>query len=271
MRDPATQVAIKARFLSAKARFLSAFGIARSLMIYWRPGRQHGLKNLYRPFLSPGALAFDVGAHLGDRSAAFHALGARVVALEPQPLLTRWCRRMVGDGVTLLPLAAGAIPGHAELAVSPANLTVSTLADRWREQIGQQNPGFAHLCWNQRERVDVTTLDALIAEYGEPAFVKIDVEGFEAEVLAGLSRPIAALSVEFVSGALEVSHACVTRLSALGDYRYNIVVGEQRHFRWAGWKSDAQVHAWLAAGAEGLASGDIYACRADHPLLNASV
>ncbi|MCL7929836.1 FkbM family methyltransferase [Halomonas llamarensis] len=261
MRDTTRREAVK-------ARWLSAFGIARSLLIYWRPGRQRGLKNLYRPFLLPGTLAFDVGAHLGDRSAAFHSLGARVVALEPQPLLTRWCRRIVGNDVILLPLAAGATPGHAELAISPANLTVSTLADQWREQIGRHNAGFAHLHWAERERVNVTTLDALIAEYGEPAFIKIDVEGFEADVLAGLSQPVAALSVEFVSGALEVSHACVKRLSALGDYRYNIVAGEQRTFRWSGWKSDAEVHAWLAAGADRLASGDIYACRADHTLLN---
>ncbi|MDR5897969.1 FkbM family methyltransferase [Halomonas vilamensis] len=259
-----------AKHAALKARWLSTLGIARSLLIYWRPGRQRGLKKLYQPFLSPGALAFDIGAHLGDRSAAFHALGAHVVALEPHPLLARWCRRMIGDGVTLLPLAAGKTPGHAELAINPANLTVSTLADQWREQIGRHNAGFAHLSWGERERVDVTTLDALIAQYGEPAFIKIDVEGFEADVLAGLSLPVAALSVEFVSGALEVSHACVERLSTLGDYRYNIVVGEQRHFRWSGWKSEAEVHAWLTAGAEGLASGDIYACRTDHPLLSSS-
>lgn len=250
-----------------KQRYLNTIGIARSLIIYWRPGRQGGLKALYRPFLPPGSLAFDIGAHLGDRSAAFHALGARVVALEPQPLLARWCRRMVGRHITLLPLAAGATPGDAELAVSPANLTVSTLAAQWREQIGRHNAGFAHLDWAARERVAVTTLDALISEYGEPAFIKIDVEGFEADVLAGLSRPITALSVEFVAGALDVSHACVERLSLLGDYRYNIVAGEQRHFRWAHWKSAAEVHAWLQAGADGLASGDIYACRADHPLV----
>ncbi|MYL22473.1 FkbM family methyltransferase [Halomonas alkaliantarctica] len=253
-----------------KQRGLRTVGIARSLIIYWRPGRQSGLKALYRPFVPPGSLAFDIGAHLGDRSAAFHALGARVVALEPQPLLAHWCRRMLGRHITLLPLAAGAAPGYAELAVSPANLTVSTLADQWREQIGQHNPGFAHLDWAARERVAVTTLDALISEYGEPAFIKIDVEGFEADVLVGLSRAVAALSVEFVAGALDVSHACVERLSILGDYRYNCVAGEQRHFQWAQWKSAAEIHAWLKNGADGLASGDIYACRVDHALLKHS-
>ena len=64
-------------------------GLARSLVIYWRPGRQRGLRELYRPFLCAGDLAFDVGAHLGDRTAAFQKLGARVVALEPQPAARR--------------------------------------------------------------------------------------------------------------------------------------------------------------------------------------
>ena len=77
----------------ALQRLKSAGGLARSLFIYWRPGRQQGLQRLYRPFVQTGALAFDIGAHLGDRSAAFHALGARVVALEPQPTLAKWFKQ----------------------------------------------------------------------------------------------------------------------------------------------------------------------------------
>ena len=40
-------------------------------------------------FVRPGDLVFDVGAHVGDRIAAFRRLGARVVAVEPQPALVR--------------------------------------------------------------------------------------------------------------------------------------------------------------------------------------
>ncbi|MBE0489211.1 MAG: FkbM family methyltransferase [Halomonas sp.] len=247
--------------LFSPARLRQGIGIARSLLIYWRPGRQRALRRLYADFIGPGDLAFDVGAHLGDRTAAFQALGARVVALEPQPGLFRCLQRLVGGraGVTLLSQAAGAEPGEAELAVSEANPTVSTLALEWRDTIGARNPGFRDVRWESRQRVTVTTLDALIADYGTPRFCKIDVEGFEAEVLAGLSTPLEGLSVEFVAGALEVSRRCVIRLAELGDYRFNAIEGERREFLWPAWCTADATLAWLERGAGGLASGDLYA------------
>lgn len=248
----------------------SASGVARSLFIYWRPGRQRSLQRLYRPFIQPGTVAFDIGAHLGDRSAAFHALGAHVVAIEPQPALAKWFKRLVNQpGITLLPLAAGPQPGFADIAISVGNPTLSTLATEWRSQVSTRNPGFRQIAWEEKLRVEVTTLDQLIATYGEPSFIKIDVEGFEAEVLMGLTRPVAALSVEFVAGVLEVSHACMEQLARLGDYRFNAIAGEQRKFRWETWQSPEAITQWLNSGADGLASGDLYACRSDHPLLNA--
>jgi FkbM family methyltransferase len=242
-------------------------GVARSLVIYWRPGRQRGLKRLYAGFVGPGDLAFDVGAHLGDRSAAFVALGARVVALEPQPHLYRWLTRLLGRHrqVTLLPCAAGARVGEATLAMSRATPTVSTLAVGWRESIGRHNPGFRSVRWEEEIRVPVTTLDTLIVEHGLPRFCKIDVEGFEEEVLAGLSHQVEAVSVEFVAGSLEVAKRCIARMSALGDYRFNAIAGERRRFLWPEWRSADSATRWLSEGASDLASGDLYARLATAP------
>lgn len=242
-------------------RLRGGLGLLRSLVVYWRPGRQRGLRALYAPFVKPGDVVFDVGAHVGDRTAAFSALGARVVALEPQTGPARWLERLVGrrPGVEIRRCAVGAEEGRARLAVSSAHPTVSTLAHRWRERIPRANPTFSGVRWERSVEVPVTTLDALIGEYGVPAFCKVDVEGFEARVLAGLSTPVPALSVEFVAGGLEVTRACIRRLEALGDYRYNVIPGEGRRFLRSDWAPPGEMLAWLDAGAGGASSGDLYA------------
>ena len=236
-------------------------GLFRSLVVYWRPGRQRALKRLYRPLVGTGDLVFDVGAHLGDRTAAFAALGARVVALEPQPAVRRWLERIVGlsERVTVSGEAVGRTVGTARLAVSKRTPTLSTLADDWRAKMPEANPTFRNVRWEETVEVPVTTLDALIERYGVPRFCKIDVEGYEAEVLAGLSEPVPGLSVEFVSGGLEVAVACVRRLEALGSYEFNAIRGERRTFLFDGWQTGESMARWLRDGAGGASSGDVYA------------
>ena len=236
-------------------------GLARSLFIYWRPGRQRGLRRLYRPFVGPDDLVFDVGAHLGDRTAAFLALGARVVALEPQPAVRRWLERLVGGNprVIVRAEAIGRAAGTARLALSRRTPTVSTLADRWTGALPGGSPVFEGVRWEETIEVPVITLDELIDRYGAPRFCKIDVEGYEAEALAGLTRPVPALSVEFVSGAADVALACVWRLDRLASYEFNAILREERSFVSDDWWTPDRIAAWLSDGADGAPSGDVYA------------
>lgn len=238
-------------------------GLARSLWMYRRPGRQRGLRRLYAPFISAGDLVFDIGAHVGDRSLAFHSLGARVVAVEPQPMLAAWLRRNLGNRprIELVEQAVGAEPGVGLLQVSRATPTVSSMNTRWTREIGNRNPGFASVRWDRQVEVPVTTLDAMIEHYGCPRFCKIDVEGHEAEVLAGLGQALPALSIEFVAGALDVAAACVDRLEQLGEYHFNAVVGEKRAYHWPDWQPATATRTWLTQGADHIASGDLYARR----------
>jgi FkbM family methyltransferase len=242
-------------------------GLLRSLVAYWRPGRQRGLRRLYAPFVQEGDLVFDIGAHLGDRSVAFAALGARVVALEPQPKIARWLHRFVGrhERIQVREEAVGARSGVETMAISRRAPTVSTLSRSWREGVARNHPGFGAVRWERTIDVSVVTLDGLIESHGVPAFCKIDVEGYEAEVLAGLSRPVPALSVEFVAGQLDAAAACVRRLAELADYRFNVVLGERRDFELERWTDADGMLAWLAGGAAGASSGDVYARVADLP------
>ena len=180
-------------------------GLARSVAIYHLiPRRQRRLRSLYSQWLEPGDLVFDIGAHVGNRTRAFAALGCRVVAVEPQPHVAALLRTLAGriPDVTVVEAAVADRPGRVRLAVSDRTPTVSTITDAWREARGQE-AGFAGVEWNRTVEVEATTLDALIAAYGEPAFVKLDVEGGEAAALHGLTVPVKGVSFEYLGGALD--------------------------------------------------------------------
>jgi hypothetical protein len=140
----------------------------------------------------------------------------------------------------------------------------------WRDARSRE-PGFGGVEWNRRVRVRTVTADDLIARYGEPAFVKIDVEGGEPAVLDGLSRPVRALSFEYLPGAIDEVRTCAERLAALSGahagYEFNWSVGESYVLASEPWLDANGLVAALGALDAGARSGDVYArlkniCRA---------
>jgi len=236
-------------------------GIVRSLRIYYGD-RQHGpaMDRLYGQFVRPGDLVFDIGAHVGDRVAAFRRLGARVVAVEPQPALVKTLRLLYrrDPKVTIEAAAVGSQPGFIGLSVNIDNPTVSTVSTDFIAAAANA-PGWEGQTWPKRLRVPITTIDALISRHGMPAFIKIDVEGFEAEVLAGLGQPVQALSFEFTLIQRDIARACVKRCSALGYARFNAILGESQTFEHSDWIDANAIARWLAELPPTANSGDVYA------------
>ncbi len=218
------------------------------------------MKRLYGTFLEPGSLAFDIGAHVGNRVRCWRALGARVVAVEPQRDFARLLEKLYGGDpdVTLVRAAVGASPGTATLHVSERTPTVSTVSTAWMRRVGASR-GFRGVRWQRTEAVDVCTLEQLIARCGVPAFIKIDVEGHEREVLASLVTRVPVLSFEYLPAARETALACVERMQALGDYRFNWSRGERHRLESPRWRDADEVRGFLAGLGPDDDSGDVYA------------
>jgi FkbM family methyltransferase len=220
-------------------------GLLRSIAIYYgNPFKLWHMRRFYAQFIRPGDLCFDIGAHVGNRLWAWRALGAQVVGVEPQPLCMALLRRWYGrrEGVTLVEEAVGATPCTATLWISERNPTVTTLSQPWINAV-QQVASFATVQWETQVTVNVTTLDDLILRYGEPVFCKIDVEGYELEVLQ------------------EAASACIKRLRLLDDYEFNWSVGEQHRWQATQWVDGDAISAFIAELPATANSGDIYARR----------
>lgn len=238
-----------------------AWGIGRSLAIYHLiPFRQRRLRQLYSRFVRPGDLAFDVGAHVGNRTRALARLGCHVVAVEPHPDCARLLRIVFARSarVTVLEAAMAGACGRKSLAVSEGAPTLSSIAHGWREMV-EREPGFNRVHWSRSVEVDVTTIDRLIMQFGVPALIKIDVEGSEPQVLDGLSQAVPVLSFEYLPGFLELVERSTARLNALGRYLFNWSPGESYRLVEQKWLSASDLMKTLRTKRAQSASGDVYA------------
>jgi FkbM family methyltransferase len=168
----------------------------------------------------------DVGANIGFLSLVYRQLApeADVIAVEPSPMQLRYLRANVeGHNVTVAGVALGAVPGSAILFEDSLTGQNSSLVD-----------GFKVLAMNAKRAgvrastaevaVPVTTLDALLIDCQQPvAFIKIDVEGFECEVLAGAA---VTLAQEHPILQVEVQRRITDTLQTLRSLGYRILAAD---------------------------------------------
>jgi len=153
--------------------------------------------------LRSGDVIFDIGANHGAKTDVFLRLGARVVAVEPdesnQAILRQRFHeyRLVRKAVTIVKKAVSDRSAVETMWIDAPGSAKNTLSRKWVDTLRDDASRFGQQLEFAREKtVETTTLDQLIAEYGAPYFVKIDVEGFEPQVIRGLKRAVPFVSFE---------------------------------------------------------------------------
>jgi len=166
--------------------------------------RQHKKEvALYKAFLGPCDLIFDIGAYDGHKTAAFLELSKTVVSCEPDPANFKLLKTRFRNRKKRVKLQEVALSDHVEektFFVHQRGSAFNTLNPGWKEILEKDDL----TRWNEKIsflpenniRVRTTTLDLLIGQYGAPDFIKIDVEGYEQEVFGGLSQKVPCVSFE---------------------------------------------------------------------------
>lgn len=150
-----------------------------------------------------GDLIFDVGANEGYKTGIFLKLGAKVVSVEPDEtsqkiLKQRFLKyRLRRKPLVIVPKAVSDRNSIDRMWVDTPGSAKNTLSQKWAETLRSDGTRFGEqLSFGQWKEVETVSMNDLIAEYGSPFFVKIDVEGYERSVLQGLQKPVPYLSFE---------------------------------------------------------------------------
>src|SRR5581483_10937926 len=82
---------------------------------------------------------------------------------------------------------------------------ISTLSKDYTRNSRFVNQGYK---WKDTYQVKCKTLDQMIQKYGLPDYCKIDVEGFEYQVISGLNQKIPLLYFECNIDQLDITVRC---------------------------------------------------------------
>ncbi len=137
-------------------------------------------------------------------------------------------KKFHSDKVIIENIGLGKEPGSLEYFKADEDV-LTTFSKTYIDKV--KNDRYNTIVWQKSNKVKIDTLHNLVQKYGLPAFCKIDVEGFEFEVLRGMNQPILFISFEYnVPELSEELDNCIKELMRKGQYNFNYCQGETMTF-----------------------------------------
>jgi len=184
-------------------------------------------------------LIFDIGANRGVKAGIFLKLGARVIAVDPdvsnqKTLAERFLAyRLRKKPVVVVGKAVSDRNGHETFWVSEPGFEMNTLNAKWAETLEKDPARFGRTFeFREKRQVETITLEQLISTYGLPFYIKIDVEGYEPNVLKGLQTAVPYVSFEVnLPDFKSEGEQCIVRLREIAaNGVFNCAIGDRLMF-----------------------------------------
>lgn len=212
---------------------LIRYNALSDLIVELKSGKTNNNIAFYSDFLdlnTPNKVIFDIGANKGNKVNAFLKMGFQVIALEPEKKSIETLKWRFGKNpkVTIVEKGVADKIGEVPVYITESRSGLNTLSEKWVKSVGNEDENRWHASkeYKKSYMIQTTTLDEIIKTYGVPYFIKIDVEGFELNVVKGLSTPPQFLSFEcnlpeFTTETIQILHL-LKNLSDTVQFQYSI-------------------------------------------------
>ena len=203
---------------------------------------------MIRNLVKPGDLVFDVGLNIGDKSEVFLSLGAKVVGFEPQIECYNYSVSRFSNNNNFVAenVALDNKVGTEKIFIASYH-TISSMSEKFIRETKKER--FTEFNWNNERIINVDTLDNMIEKYGKPNYIKIDVEGYEYNVISGLNTPIDLISIEFNAELCQETLKTIDFIDDLNsgktEFNYQYTVND--HFKFSNWITKEEIKNYLSS------------------------